>query len=73
KSKVINVLMTDVMRALTIAMNIENARKRPTNHLFANANDPIVGQRHRFLLAMKHANLNFNAKTARNFSAARAI
>ncbi|EJD73283.1 hypothetical protein LOAG_19299, partial [Loa loa] len=53
--------MTDVMRALTIAMNIENARKRPTNHLFANANDPIVGQRpiiHRLPFTMKHIKLN---------------
>ncbi|EFO12355.1 zinc finger protein, partial [Loa loa] len=66
KSKIMSFLMPDVMRALRVAVNIENAGKRMANHSFTNANDPIMGERsiiHRLHLTMKHIYLKINAKT----------
>uniref|UniRef100_A0A1I7VFU7 Uncharacterized protein n=1 Tax=Loa loa TaxID=7209 RepID=A0A1I7VFU7_LOALO len=74
KSKVINVLMTDVMRALTIAMNIEKRAAK-----FTNVKNRIVEKStivgHHFTLTrgeiINQINLNLNAKTVTNPSAAR--
>ncbi|EFO14817.2 hypothetical protein LOAG_13698 [Loa loa] len=65
-NKIVNVLISDAMRALRIAMYIENARKRTTNHSLTNTNDPIVDELstiHRLPLTVKHINLNTNVKT----------
>uniref|UniRef100_A0A1I7V979 Secreted protein n=2 Tax=Loa loa TaxID=7209 RepID=A0A1I7V979_LOALO len=71
KNKIVNVLISDAMRALRIAVNIENARKRTTNHSLTNTNDPIVDELsiiHRLPLTMKHIKLNINVKAVRDSS-----
>uniref|UniRef100_A0A1I7VFY5 Late endosomal/lysosomal adaptor and MAPK and MTOR activator 1 n=1 Tax=Loa loa TaxID=7209 RepID=A0A1I7VFY5_LOALO len=63
--------ISDALRALRIAVNIENARKRTTNHSLTNANDPIVDELsiiHRLPLTMKHIKLNINVKAVRDSS-----
>ncbi|EFO12507.1 zinc finger protein, partial [Loa loa] len=79
KSEFMNVLMSDVLCARAVSTNIKNTRMRTTNHLFTNVKNPIVGKSTviAYYLSVTrienidHINLNVNAKSAGNCSAAR--